>query len=435
MDSVYMNNYRGFSRTVVPLCSVNFFVGENSTGKSSLLALVELLSKPDFWFNLDFNIGNYEFGGYRDIVSALTDDHREFQIGLCKYSKKEPDNSACYLLHFREARDGVPHLVRFSQLCQQFHATIRISDKQIAGRVNTDLPAFADCSSPADCFEFLRETATQQSSGYKVFSGEEARFMRRSPIAGFPSILREVFEDKKIRGRSRSFPYPGLSVSFASMAPIRTTPKRTYDGYTKRFSPEGEHTPYVIRKELPRSNSRTNAFKKALEVFGKDSGLFQSVGVTQFGKDSAAPFELTITLGQKALRVNSVGYGVSQVLPVVVELLTHGKQSWLAIQQPEVHLHPKAQAALGDVLFHAAIDESQTLFVETHSDYLLDRFRLSMRDHEHPEGFAQVVFFERSPAGNHVYPMVIDSSGEYPKNQPPGFRGFFLAEQKRILGV
>jgi len=157
--------------------------------------------------------------------------------------------------------------------------------------------------------------------------------------------------------------------------------------------------------------------------------------VTRFGKDSAAPFELTVTLGTKALRVNSVGYGVSQVLPVVVELLTHGKKSWLAIQQPEVHLHPKAQAALGDVLFHAATDESHTLFVETHSDYLLDRFRLSMLDHKHPNGFAQVCFFERSQEGNHVYPMVIDSSGEYPDDQPPGFRAFFLAEQKRILGV
>ena len=172
-----------------------------------------------------------------------------------------------------------------------------------------------------------------------------------------------------------------------------------------------------------------------MEVFGKDSGLFQTVGITQFGKDSASPFELTVTLGAKALRVNSVGYGVSQVLPVVVELLTHGRDSWLAIQQPEVHLHPKAQAALGDVFFHAAIDESQTLFVETHSDYLLDRFRLSMRDHKHPKGFAQVIFFERTQDGNCIYPMVVDATGEYPENQPPGFRKFFLAEQKRILGV
>jgi hypothetical protein len=435
MDSAYMNNFRGFTRTVVPIRSVNFLVGENSTGKSSFLALAQLLSQHEFWFNLDFNAGNYEFGGYRDIVSALSRDQTEFQIGVCKENSEKPEDSTYYLMHFREAKDGVPELARFSQLCKNYHATMRISDKQLAAAVSTDSAACTDRSSPDACFAFLQETATSLSSGYKKLSGDVARFMRRSPILSFPGILAKLFEEKTIRSKFDAFPFPNLPMSFASMAPIRTTPKRTYDGYTKRFSPEGEHTPYVIRKQLPRGKNATNAFRRALEAFGKDSGLFQAVGITQFGKDSASPFELTVTLGAKALRVNSVGYGVSQVLPVVVELLTHGRNSWLAIQQPEVHLHPKAQAALGDVLFHAAIDESQTLFVETHSDYLLDRFRLSMRDHEHPKGFAQVIFFERTQDGNYIYPMVVDATGEYPENQPPGFRKFFLAEQKRILGV
>jgi hypothetical protein len=435
MDSVYMNNFRGFTRTVVPIRSVNFLVGENSTGKSSFLALAQLLSQYEFWFNLDFNAGNYEFGGYKDIVSALSPDQTEFQIGVCKENSKKPEDSTYYLLHFREAKDGVPELSRFSQLCKNYHATIRISDKQIAVAFSTDSDACPDRSSPDVCFAFLQETGTSFSSGYKELSGEDVRFMRRSPIPNFHAILTEAFKDEAISSKFDRFPFPGLSRSFASMAPIRTTPKRTYDGYTKRFSPEGEHTPYVIREQLPKGENTTNKFRRTLEAFGEDSGLYQAVGITQFGDDSASPFELTVTLGAKALRVNSVGYGVSQVLPVVVELLTHGRKSWLAIQQPEVHLHPKAQAALGDVFFHAAIDESQTLFVETHSDYLLDRFRMSMRDNKHPMGFAQVIFFERIQDGNCIYPMVVDVTGEYPENQPPGFRKFFLAEQKRILGI
>ena len=55
MDSIYMNNFRGFNKIVVPIRQVNFFVGENSTGKTSLLALLDLLSKSQFWFNMDFN--------------------------------------------------------------------------------------------------------------------------------------------------------------------------------------------------------------------------------------------------------------------------------------------------------------------------------------------------------------------------------------------
>ena len=436
MDSIYMNNFRGFSETVVPIRAVNFLVGENSTGKSSFLALAQLLSQHEFWFNLDFNSGNYEFGGYRDIVSALSKDQEEFQIGVCKETGKKGDAPTYYLLHFREAKDGATELARFSQLTKKYLTTLRFTDDALAAAVTANPSVFSSTSCcHHECFAFLQQSAHSTSLDYKALKEDETRFLRHAPIPSFPGIVARLFDDKAMRNSIESFPFPSLAMSFAGMAPIRTTPKRTYDGYTKRFSPEGEHTPYVIREKLPVGKTVTNEFKTALDAFGRDSGLFESVGITQFGTDTAAPFELTVTLGAKPLRVNSVGYGVSQVLPVVVELLTRGKKSWLSIQQPEVHLHPKAQAALGDVLFHASIEDGQTLLVETHSDYLMDRFRLCMHDHKHPSEFAQVVYFERIADGNRVFPMVLEKDGEYPEDQPVGFRHFFLSEQKRILGV
>jgi len=434
VQSVYMNNFRGFTDATVPLEKVNFFVGENSTGKTSLLALLHLLANPEFWFNLSFNAGEYEFGGYKDIVSVLSSDRSEFQIGFCKYDADEDDGTAFYMLHFRQSKDGLPELFRFSFLSKKYLSTIRVSKKQIAACVEKDLPPGADCATPEAGFAFLRQTPERVSSGYKVLSDGSDHYLRTRPIAMFPTMMASLYRDEDITKHLRSFRFPMLARSFASMAPIRTTPKRTYDGYTKTFSPQGEHTPYVIRKRLTQG-SQTNEFKKALDAFGADSGLFESVGITQFGKDSASPFELTITLSAKALRVNSVGYGVSQVLPIIVELLTHGKGSWLAIQQPEVHLHPRAQAALGEVLFHAASRASHTLFVETHSDYLLDRYRTAIRESKDSAGTTQVVFFERTGSGNHAYPMLLENDGEYPETQPPGFRTFFLKEQKRILGV
>ncbi len=435
MDSVYMNNFRGFNKTLIPIFPVNFLVGENSTGKSSFLSLVELMAMPEFMFSMDFNAGNYEFGGYKDIVSVFADDRKEFQIGFCKEVGMEEGCFHYYLMHFREARNGLPELVRFSQMTNSHYATMRLSNRQIHVYFSKETPDCVKAKSMEECFAFLQKRATDSISGYKVLTGEKAQYLRRSPVISFSMILREILDRKEEMSKLDLLSFPKLGVAFGGMAPIRTTPKRTYDGYTQRFSPEGEHTPYVIRKELPKGNKRTNSFKQALDSFGENSGLFKSVGVTQFGRGSASPFELTVILGSKSLRVNSVGYGVSQSLPVVVELLTHGKDSCLAIQQPEVHLHPRAQAALGDVLFHAAVAESQTLLVETHSDYLIDRFRINMRENKHPENFMQVLFFERTKTGNSVIPMVIESNGEYPEDQPLGFRNFFLAEQKRILGI
>ena len=434
MDSVYMNNFRGFTDTTLPIRQVNFLVGENSTGKTSVLALLDLLSEPSFWLTLDFNTGGYEFGGYRDIVSSASADQTEFQIGLCKPSEASLAKGVCYMLHFRESREGLPRLVRFSQLSPTDLITVRMSPKQLAACRDPEPPPFKDLRSSADCFSYLQNVPTRLTTGYRVLSQKGRPLSPSISLVGAQSAIDLLSHKGSPPREGRLLPYPGLGFPFAGMAPIRTKPKRTYDAYTRPFTPEGEHTPYVIRERLS-AKARRDPFKLALEAFGKESGLFQSVGVTEFGRDSASPFELTVTLNARALRVNSVGYGVSQILPIVVELLTQRRGAWLAAQQPEVHLHPKAQAAFGGFLFQVAKERSQTLLIETHSDYLLDRFRTELRESSVTGKFAQVVFFERCETGNTLHPMVLDEEGEYPQEQPAGFRGFFLQEQRRILGV
>ena len=74
-----------------------------------------------------------------------------------------------------------------------------------------------------------------------------------------------------------------------------------------------------------------------------------------FGRGANPRFELDVVLDGKALNILNVGYGVSQSLPIMVELLAREKDTWFAIQEPEIHLHPRAQAALGDVLFEMAV--------------------------------------------------------------------------------
>lgn len=58
------------------------------------------------------------------------------------------------------------------------------------------------------------------------------------------------------------------------VAPIRTKPKRFYDGVTHSYSPEGEHIPLLIRKTL-RSRAKGKKFEEHLSAFGKSSGLFE----------------------------------------------------------------------------------------------------------------------------------------------------------------
>jgi predicted ATPase len=219
------------------------------------------------------------------------------------------------------------------------------------------------------------------------------------------------------------------------VAPIRSKPKRTYDEYKVNSSPEGDHIPYLLSK-IFRNTSLSKTFLDFLDKFGQESGLFETIKIKRFGRNIDAPFELDVVFNKMPMKISNVGYGVSQALPIIVELFLRSKGHWFAIQQPEVHLHPKAQAAFGDLIYKVAIDENKNFFVETHSDYLIDRFRLNYRSQRSELSIpSQVLFFERTDEGNRVYPIDIMENGNYSDDQPENFRDFFIHEELRILGV
>ena len=218
------------------------------------------------------------------------------------------------------------------------------------------------------------------------------------------------------------------------LAPIRTRPRKTYDEYKLEYSPEGEHTPFLIKRILD-AKSEALKFRRFLKRIGNASGLFESVLIKKYGTSATAPFELDITLNSKALSISNVGYGVSQALPVIVELFARPKFTRFAIQQPEVHLHPKAQAALGDIIFELAQLEQKKFILETHSDYLIDRFRLNYRNNPSAAPNAQVLFFERTEFGNKVHEINIQKDGSMSTDQPKAYRRFFVNESLRLLSL
>ncbi len=128
-----------------------------------------------------------------------------------------------------------------------------------------------------------------------------------------------------------------------------------------------------------------------------------------------------------------VGYGVSQVLPVITELLRDDALSMFLLQQPEVHLHPSAQAALGS-LFCQIAEPKRQLIVETHSDHLLDRVRMEVRDGAVPlkPDDVSILFFERDNLDVHIRSLRIDEEGNI-LGAPPGYRQFFMEETTRSL--
>ena len=196
-----------------------------------------------------------------------------------------------------------------------------------------------------------------------------------------------------------------------AFAPIRTQPQRTYDPGAKAPDPEGRHIPMVLAV----SSDALPDFSERMEEFGKASGLYSSLSVRKLGPDGSDPFQIEVELpgGGGARNLIDVGYGVSQAIPIIVDCVSAPFGATLLIQQPEVHLHPRAQAAMGSFFGQLAASGRNRLVVETHSDYLIDRVRMDVRDEQIKASDVMILYFEQVKGGVKIHPIEIDASGNH----------------------
>jgi predicted ATPase len=139
-------------------------------------------------------------------------------------------------------------------------------------------------------------------------------------------------------------------------------------------------------------------------------------------------------------RPTSVGFGLSYTLPVVVALLAAREGSLVLIENPEAHLHPRGQMAMGDLIARAAAAGAQVI-VETHSDHVLNGVRLAVHggtiDHERVvfHFFQRDVLHDEESGDRAVHRVVspkIDKNGRIDQ-RPDGFFDQWDKSLRRLL--
>ena len=161
--------------------------------------------------------------------------------------------------------------------------------------------------------------------------------------------------------------------------------------------------------------------------------MFSDIRVRRHGKQTSDPFQLQVKAhsGTPA-NIMDVGYGVSQSLPILVDICSHTDALFL-LQQPEVHLHPRAQAELATVFAASVQENGNSFMIETHSDHIVDRMRILVRQGEIPAEDVSILYFEPVKNAVRIHNIEVDDDGNL-ENAPPGYRDFFLRESDRLLG-
>lgn len=435
MRYLYIDQFRGFSDTIIPLKKVNFLVGENSTGKSSILSLIDLIHDFQFWFQQEFNNENYQLGGFRDIISASSKTKKKFTIGVlqregeCSQSNHQ---GHCSIITYKE-RSGIPYACKYSYVEHGYLIHLLNNKTGYSYKIEKVEDVVGSQIIDKDTFEKIIIQHHTPGKGFKVLNAglsiPESGFLVHLPVV----IETLIQKTRKKESSSMSFRIPSGGHNTTWFAPIRTKPRSTYDGYLRGYSSDGEHTPYLLKKRLS-NKERAEKFSQSLTKIGKEGGLFESIEIKKYGREESSPFEVRVMLGDCSFKINSVGYGVSQALPIIVELLSATPEEIFLIQQPEVHLHPKAQAAFGELFSEVVSENNASIFVETHSDYTIDRYRIKHREREVPPE-SQILFFERIDGFNKVTSIPINSDGSISETQPDSYRDFFLKEEMEILGL
>lgn len=431
MQYVFMNNYRGFTETLVPLSQMTFLVGENSTGKSSFLNLVHVLSLDKFWtdpaqtFREEAGMASFD-----DIVSASAVDRRYFCVGNLSIPELGSSQSLrANLVTFKQSK-GAPAPSKLLLVRNNHIILLILQNKHIKYKIEETKNLSLTGASPRDIAINLFNYQNENIKGFTNLSDVSANII---PLNFLP-IFVSIAENKK--KKKQNIPFEEVLIETSPVvwiAPIRSHPERFYDGLNRKFSPEGQHTPFLLRRSIT-TRSTSNLFTQKLKEFGSASGLFESVITHSFGANPRAPFEVLIKFPKMALNINNVGYGVSQVLPLVVEFLSAQKETRFSVQQPEVHLHPRAQAALGDLLYATIMDKNHHFIVETHSDFLIDRYRHAMSVGTLKPN-SQVIYFHNDEYGNQITQIKILKNGIYGDRQPQEFRSFFINESLRLLDL
>lgn len=205
------------------------------------------------------------------------------------------------------------------------------------------------------------------------------------------------------------------------IGPLRDYPERIYilsGNLTKEVGKSGKMLPDVLFKNsdlLKQVNEQFDRFALGYELkvssfIDETSGISDLFALRLVDKDTGVN-----------VSIQDVGFGISQVLPVIVQSML-SRNSTLLIEQPEIHIHPRLQAELGSLLAECIKPPFDNQFIiETHSEHLMLRLQKLIRKGELKPEDISVIYVDRGTEGSKCLHLRLDEEGDFIDEWPGGF--------------
>lgn len=430
--SLRLTNFRGFCETPpIPLAPLTFLVGPNSSGKSSIFDALLLVAQSGFapsaptvrspnWQGSLVDLGSYKDAVYRhevdrkiDIVTEVAWDGNETNY----FSPRAPAAGARALFSFQLTSSGRSDPIgRLAELA--------VTDEKTGQDI---IFAHAANDPTKTTIEFLGKRRVRRIDPLpsSIF------YFRR----GVEEFVQQVGRNRGFRGR-----IPFQSLLFFSTTPVflqfssqtqrissgRLGPKRWYSatGVKPTRAIRGLYEgidPQMIEEVLRQGRSET---KKATVRQRQQIGRFlKDLEIANAVTDvKLSPYHTAIKVRDSVTKIVSnlidVGYGASQVLPVLLGCLSRST-SPLLVEQPEIHLHPRAQGTVAELL--CSTSKNRQVIIETHSEHMINRARILIGQGTLKPEEVIINYITRRKEGSIVEPITILKSGEFGKPWPAGF--------------
>ena len=416
---------------------LTFLVGKNSTGKSTVLgciqAIVRHLNENTYFSggksSIDFNSDPFQMGSFENIARRARPKNKEFELGF----------------EFTDNRNKASKFELLVTLGEQANSANPIT-KKVRFVFSDGEIIFLDVSTARN--DTIWEIKAEKQRSKKIFSISLKEYQNYSLFYRVTFLITHYYEDssytEKLTSEEKQFikftrdnnldGFLSFNPRCFSFSPTCSKPKRTYDPLSDIATSSGSEIPLVLRNLSAKNPEYWKQLYEKLKDFGTESDLFTDIKVKNLGSSLGAPFQLQFNIRKgAATNLIDVGFGVSQILPLLVHVLTQERHIFL-MQQPETHLHPEAEAAFTSLLATLAKPKNNTFIIETHSDYIVNRARIDIMNGNIKPEDVSLIYLEAQGKDVEVHNLCFDKQGNFKNDPPDGYRDFFLTETHRLLG-